>query len=105
MQIIKQLERLKKANLLIKSECTGNPDEFAIKLTISRSQLYNILEQLKDFGAPIKYNKKLNSFYYTTHFSLEINYSLKAILEDEQKTIFGGFSLRPILLDGTNIYL
>ena len=41
------------------------------------------------------------SYYYSKPFDLELKYSLKIIIDDETKEIFGGFNFRPILLDGT----
>ncbi len=105
MQIIKLLERIKKVHQLILEEKTGTPQEFADKLHISRSQLYNVLEILKEYDAPIKYSKKTNSFYYTKPFHLELKYSLITMLDEEKREIFGGNSFCPILLDGSNIYL
>ncbi|MFC6096786.1 hypothetical protein ACFPVY_09015 [Flavobacterium qiangtangense] len=105
MNFLKQINRIKETHILILNEQTGNPEEFAIKLHISRSHLYNVLESLKDFGAVIKYSKKSESFYYGSPFDLELHYSLKIISNDETKEIFGGFLLRPTLLDGTLLYL
>jgi hypothetical protein len=105
MNFIKQIDRIKKTHQLILNEQTGTPEEFAIKLKISRSHLYNTLDALKDFGAVIKYNKKSESFYYDSPFDLELHYSLKIISNNETKEIFGGFLLPPILLDGTLLYL
>jgi len=105
MNFIKQIDRIKKTHNLIQKQQTGTPDQFAKKLYISRSHLYNVVESLRDCGAIIKYSKKSESFYYDTPFDLELHYSLKIISNDETKEIFGGFSLRPILLDGTLLYL
>ena len=101
MNFIKQMERIKKIHLLIRIEKTGSPDVFAKKLQLSRSQLYNILELMKSFDASIKYCRKKESYYYSKPFDLELKYSLKIIIDDETKEIFGGFNFRPILLDGT----
>lgn len=101
MTILKQMERINKANKLIMAERTGDPDQFAAQLGISRSQLYNIIDQFKDFGAPLLYNKKDKTFFYNKPFSLELKYSLKAITENEEIEIFAGFFQNPILLDGT----
>ena len=101
MTILKQMERINKANKLIMAERTGDPDQFAEQLGISRSQLYNIIDQFKDFGAPLLYNKKDKTFFYNKPFSLELKYSLKAITENEEIEIFAGFFQNPILLDGT----
>ncbi|MEO8532646.1 MAG: hypothetical protein ABI441_02795 [Flavobacterium sp.] len=90
---------------LIITEKTGTPAVFAKKLCLSRSQLYNTIDIIKNLEAPIKYCKKRESFYYETSFDLELNYSVKTIINDEAKEIFGGFSFRPILLDGSMVSL
>ncbi len=105
MDIQKQTERLKKVHKLILEEKTGTPIEFADKLNLSRSQLYNILENLKEYGAPIKYSKKINSFIYTKSFNLELKFSLTVIIDDEKREIFGGYKFCPTLLDGCFINL
>jgi hypothetical protein len=105
MNFIKQIERIKRIHKLITSEKTGTPIVFAKKLFLSRSQLYNELEVIKELDAPIKYCKKRESFYYETPFELILNFSLKIIKEDESREIFGGSNFRPILLDGTLISL
>jgi predicted transcriptional regulator len=99
MNFEKLAERINKAHQLILEEKTGTPNEFAKKLKICRSQLYNLIDNLKEFDAPIKYSKKINSFHYTKSFDLELKYSLKIIQEDEKKEIFGGINFRPTLLD------
>ena len=101
MTILKQMQRINKANKLIETASTGCPEEFAERLGVSRRQLYNILEQFKDFGAPIKYDKKNETFFYANNFEIELKYSLKTISEEEEKIIFAGFSQSAILLHGT----
>lgn len=105
MNFIKQIERIKQMHKLISSEKTGNPSVFAGKLSLSRSQLYNELEVIKELDAPVKYCKKRETFYYETSFELILNYSLQTIKEDESREIFGRSYFRPILLDGTLISL
>ena len=101
MTIFNQMSRINKVNKLIVQQSTGNPDDFAEQLGISRSQLYNIIDQFKDFGAPIRYDKKNETFFYANNFELELKYSLKTISNDDEKIIFAGFFQNPILLDGT----
>jgi transcriptional antiterminator len=105
MNLQKQTVRINKAHQLILEEKTGTPKEFADKLHISRSQLYNVLDLLKEYDAPVKYSKKINSFYYTKPFHLELKYSLITMLDEEKREIPGGNSFCPILLDGSNINL
>lgn len=105
MNFIKQIERIKRMHKLICSEKTGTPNIFARKLCISRSQLYNELELIKELDAPLKYCKKRESYYYETSFELVLSFSLKTIKDDESKEIYGGSHFRPILLDGSLISL
>lgn len=69
MIFLKQLERFKKLDDLIKQENTGTPIGLAKNLEISRSHLYRLLSNLKDYGAEIKYCRKKNTFQYTKPFN------------------------------------
>jgi hypothetical protein len=42
-----------------------------------------LLDVLKEHDAPIKYSKKNNSFYYSKPFLLELKYTWKTILDEE----------------------
>lgn len=95
MNFLDQIERLNKANTLIRSEKTGTPLEFAQKIKCSRSQLYIIIDYLKSHNAPIKYCKKRESFYYTNTFQFSVFIQLEILDEQELKNISGGFSFRP----------
>ena len=90
MKTLKQLERLRKAHQLIQQECTGTPSEFANKLNISERQLYNITDYLKEIDAPIKYQRKTETYYYTTSFDLLINISVQVLISDEVRNIYAG---------------
>ena len=76
MNFIKQIERLQRLNYLIRNENTGKPDELAQRLHLKRSQLYETLDLLKFHGAPIKYSRKLCTFYYAENYSLEIIFQI-----------------------------
>jgi len=72
MSIISNIDKLKVINSEIKNKQTGTPEEFAKKLGISRSMLYNYLEEIKTLGAGIKYNRKLRTFYYENDFDVKM---------------------------------
>jgi predicted DNA-binding transcriptional regulator YafY len=95
MNFLDQIERLNKANKLIRSEKTGTPSEFAQKINCSRSQLYIIIDYLKSHNAPIKYCKKRESFYYTNTFQFSVFVQLEILDEQEYKKISGGCAFRP----------
>ncbi len=90
MNFIKQIERIQKADRLISHQRTGVPEEFAQKLNLSRAQLYRLIEQMKLFGAPIKYSRTNEYFYYSEEFEMKINFSLKVLSENEETVIYGG---------------
>lgn len=56
--------RLKRIDLLIQRKGTGNASELADRLGLSRAHTYQYLNLMKDFGAPIKYCKYRQSYYY-----------------------------------------
>jgi len=93
MKTLKQLERLRKAHKLIQQENTGTPAEFANRLDISRRQLYNIIEYLKEVDAPVQYNRKTNTFYYRYDFDLLVNVSVQVLVKEELITIYAGNTL------------
>ena len=70
MNPFERIARLVDIHQLIKQEKTGSPMDFAEKFHISRSQLYNIKEELEDYGAVIKYSRKKKTFYYGNNFEL-----------------------------------
>ncbi len=90
MKTLKQLERLKKMHQLIKNTNTGTPKEFAFRLDISESQLYNILEDLKIKGFPITYSRSLKSYVYNDYCELEVLFSVKLLTQHDKINIAGG---------------
>ncbi len=105
MKFINQIERFKKMLKYILLSETGTPKEFANKLNISRSQLYNLIDDLKEFEAPIKYSKLNKTFYYEKEYDFQFKYSLIIISDDVSREIFGGFCNNPVLLYGINVNL
>jgi predicted DNA-binding transcriptional regulator YafY len=71
MRIIEGIERIKRLDGIIRNRVQGSPQELAEKLGISRSVLYNYLDDLKLMGAEIKYNKKQLCFEYEKEFILK----------------------------------
>jgi len=70
MNPFERLVRLVDVHQLIKQKKTGSPIDFAKKLRMSRSHFYNIKEELEDYGAIIKYCRRLKTFYYDNSFEL-----------------------------------
>ncbi len=89
MNFIQQIERLQRLIKLIEQENTGTPDELASRLHLSKRQLHNQLESLKNLGANIEYSKKVNSYKFKTN-RLDLRFSLTLIEGEELTTIYGG---------------
>lgn len=94
MNEIKYLERLKRINEIIKSKSSGTPKEFAQKLKISESHLYCCINEMKEMGAPVDYDRNLRYYFYTKKFDLKVSYSVQLISGEECTQICGGFSMK-----------
>jgi len=90
MKAFEQMANLKLLNKLIAQESTGTPEELAGRLKLSRRQVYNLIDLMKDWEAPIRYNKSRKTFYYACKFDLNIRVSVEVIKEDEQTVVYGG---------------
>lgn len=64
MKTLEILTRLQKMDQLIRLKATGKPNEFARRIGISQSMLYNYLNLLKSLGASIHYSRSRNSYEY-----------------------------------------
>lgn len=74
MEKIQMLERL---DQLIKIKATGSPEELSIKLNISRSTVYYVIDCLKSLGADISYSNSKQSFIYNEEKKLIIGFISK----------------------------
>ena len=88
MNPFERIARLLEIHQLIKQEKTGSPIEFAEKFHISRSQLYNIKEELEDYGAVVKYSRRKETFYYVNNFELTKSTFWKKEIEGFYKKVF-----------------
>ncbi|MDR2969269.1 MAG: helix-turn-helix domain-containing protein [Tannerellaceae bacterium] len=92
MQLFETIERAVRIHRLIKLESTGNPDEFAEKLHLKKRQVYNLLDEFRDNGACIRYNRISNSFCYENNFELFLKIDVDSLPDQDQRNrqIFGG---------------
>jgi translation elongation factor EF-4 len=58
MSLHKYLERIKYVDHLIRKRSTGNIENLARKLQLSKSGAEKFLREMKEVGFPIAYNKK-----------------------------------------------
>jgi predicted DNA-binding transcriptional regulator YafY len=81
------IARLYRMHRAIQQGNTGCPIEFAKQFSVSRSHLYNILNELEDYGAVIRYSRKKQTFYYVETFEIPID-SLLSLSKVEIAEIF-----------------
>ena len=90
MKFFTFLDRIDKINRLVKNGNTGSPGEFASKLGVSRTSLYELIDELRSRGAPIVYSKSTKTFFYREPFDISITCNLKPLTDKEGRTLSGG---------------
>jgi hypothetical protein len=64
MSIMRHIQRLQFIDFLIKKRATGDLNTFAKKNRLSKSGLSIVLQEMKEMGFPIKYDRQSNCYYY-----------------------------------------
>jgi hypothetical protein len=94
MKVLHYLERIEMIHKLVDQERTGTPVEFARRLGISRTRLYEIMDDLKLEGAPIAYSRTCRTFYYEEPFQISISFELRPLTYKENRSVNGGGKIR-----------
>lgn len=97
MNTLKQIEQLRKIHGLIKLEATGSPKMMAKNMHVSERQLYNLIDQLRTMDAPIRFNRRANTYFYAHDFELLVNISVQVIRGDQVLQIYAGEKVKPFL--------
>jgi sugar-specific transcriptional regulator TrmB len=92
MKVFEYLDRISKMHKLVMRRKTGTPEEFAHQLGVSRTSLYELLDEMKSRGAPIEYSKSSRTFYYQEPFEISVTCSLRALSYNEEKELYGGYN-------------
>lgn len=87
-------ELLERIDQLIRQERTGDSFEFSGRLGLSRRQLYYYLDEMKDMGLPISYNRRGKTFYYEKQCRLRIHVSITELEDSEERNLFGGMKTK-----------
>ncbi len=90
MSLLEHINRIKELNCLINLEHTGSPQDLARHFHLCLRQLHYTLDELKDMGAKIGYDRIHQTYYYEKPFHLEIIIKVSSLDNYEQKSIFGG---------------
>ena len=90
--IYKQLNRLQQIDQLIRQKRTGNAEELAQKLRISRRLVYYWLDELKDMGLEIDYNREVKSFIYQKPYQINVSFEINELTYEESMETQAGIN-------------
>lgn len=71
MTLLERIDRIHRIHKLIQRESTGTPEEFAETLHITERQWYNILAEMKSYGADIRFSNVKRSYCYFNDFDIQ----------------------------------
>lgn len=90
MKVFEYLDRISKVHKLISRRKTGTPEEFAGQLGVSRTSLYELIDELRSRGVPIAYSKSAKTFFYSQPYDIAVTCSLRPLTYTETKENEGG---------------
>lgn len=90
MQLFKYIDRINLMDRLIRQGRTGTPAEFANRLGLSVSRLARIIDCLKGIGAPLKYDRTRESYYYNEEYSIQIKVEIHQLDQKQLIDISAG---------------
>jgi biotin operon repressor len=93
MKVFEYLDRISMMHKLVSRQVTGTPEEFAGKLGVSRTSLYELIDELRSRGAPIAYSKSAKTFLYRQPYDIAITCSLRPLTYAEEKDNSGGINI------------
>ena len=73
MHLFTDLFLLQRIDHLIRTRATGTPLQLASRLETSERKAYRLIEQLREHGLPIAYDKDAHTYYYTQPVKLAFN--------------------------------
>ena len=88
MKLIDKIQKIERMDLMIRRKGTGKPQEFAERMRIAESTLYEYLKLMKEMGAPINFCRGRNSYKY--EFQTNFNFGFRAVDEEELRNMQGG---------------
>jgi biotin operon repressor len=98
MKVFEYLDRISMMHKLVSRQKTGTPDEFAGQLGVSRTSLYEMIDELRSRGVPIAYSKSARTFFYRQPYDITVTCSLKPLTYIEEKESSGGSNIFPKIL-------
>jgi hypothetical protein len=90
MKVFEIIERLEKINNCLKEEKTGIAKEFAAKIGVSRSMLFNYFDYLKSYDIEIEFERQKNSFVFKGDIEIDIQQPIRVLKDNELISTNGG---------------
>ena len=75
-KVFEYVDLVARFHALVMTRTTGNPETFADKLGISRSSLYNLIEEIQSYGIEIEYSRTWQTFRYVYPDRVEIRLTI-----------------------------
>jgi biotin operon repressor len=98
MKVFEYLDRISMMHKLVSGQRTGTPEELARSLGVSRTSLYDLIDELKSRGAPITYSKSAKTFFYSQPYDIAVTCSIKPLTITEAKENSGGLNISARIL-------
>lgn len=98
--IYRYINRLQQIDQLIRQRRTGNATQFAGKVGVSRRQIYNCLDDLKNLGMEIEYDRNNETYFYRKLYKLRFSFDIEELNEQEVYKYEGGRNLYKKSLKG-----
>jgi hypothetical protein len=98
MKVFEYLDRISMMHKLVSRQRTGTPEEFARQLGVSRTSLYELIDELRSRGAPIAYSKCAKTFFYRQPYDITVTCLLRPLTYAEEKENVGGINIFPKIL-------
>jgi biotin operon repressor len=90
MKVFEYLDRISMMHKLVSRQNSGTPEEFARQLGVSRTTLYELIDELRSRGVPIAYSKSAKTFFYREPYDIAVTCSLRPLTHVETKENEGG---------------
>ncbi|MEI6050454.1 MAG: HTH domain-containing protein [Bacteroidota bacterium] len=98
MKVFEYLDRISMMHKLVERQRTGTPGEFASQLGVSRTSLYELIDELRSRGAPIAYSKSERTFFYSQPYNIAVTCLMRPLTYAEEKENSGGIKFFPKIL-------
>lgn len=85
MNVISKIKLIERADGLIRRKATGSPDDLSDRLGISTRNIFNLINLMKEMGAPIYFCKNRNSYCYEEEVTFCFGFTTSQNSTQEEK--------------------